>query len=227
MRTSRVNAILGTTLATPSDDLSDRSASRSSRSKGAAADTSPSSAPTSRPDLEREIDLVEEVGRRIGSTVSCARCRPQGQVGALTPRTARTARVADALGRGRLSRPSRCRSSPGRHRRVPACRSMGWSGSRIRCAPRSRCCAPRILQALLAALGTTVRTARRRRVVRAWARFYTGRLDRPVARGTRPLGGRDRDGADTSVRRRPAREPADAVARLHAVADALRWPIWR
>ena len=55
-------------------------------------------APTFRPDLEREIDIVEEVGRRIGLD-SIPRALPDttGHAGGLTPRQQERRRLADVL----------------------------------------------------------------------------------------------------------------------------------
>src|SRR3954454_17247222 len=101
LRASRVNAVLGTDLdaedvwsslsplgielddATP-DDTSD--------------DVMTAIVPTFRPDLDREIDLVEEVARRIGFD-RIGRTLPDthGQVGMLTTRQQERRAVADAL----------------------------------------------------------------------------------------------------------------------------------
>jgi phenylalanyl-tRNA synthetase beta chain len=101
VRTSRVNQVLGTAL--DAEEVWDALAPLGIDLDQ--ADTSPSAGdalvatvPTFRPDLEREIDLVEEVARRIGfdrigRTVPSA----QGQVGALTPLQRDRRAVADAL----------------------------------------------------------------------------------------------------------------------------------
>ena len=55
-------------------------------------------APTFRPDLEREIDIVEEVARRVGfESIGRTVARPREQVGVLTPRQRERRVVADAL----------------------------------------------------------------------------------------------------------------------------------
>lgn len=54
--------------------------------------------PTFRPDLEREIDLVEEIGRRVGfDAIGRTVARPAEQVGGLTRRQHERRRVADVL----------------------------------------------------------------------------------------------------------------------------------
>ena len=97
IRTSRVNVVLGTRL--DAEDVWDALAPLAiDLDEASAADTLLATVPTFRPDLEREIDLVEEVARRIGfdrigRTVPSA----QGQVGALTPRQRDRRAVADTL----------------------------------------------------------------------------------------------------------------------------------
>ncbi|MFI5052735.1 MAG: phenylalanine--tRNA ligase subunit beta, partial [Acidimicrobiia bacterium] len=99
LRASRVNAVLGT-------DLDDEDVWASLAPLGIElqdgeiddADTVVAIVPTFRPDLEREIDLVEEVARRIGFD-RIGRTLPDthGQVGALTTRQRERRLVADAL----------------------------------------------------------------------------------------------------------------------------------
>ncbi len=104
LRASRVNAVLGT-------DLDDEDVWASlaplgieldtpAPADGATddADTVVAVVPTFRPDLDREIDLVEEVARRIGFD-RIGRTLPDthGQVGALTVRQRERRGVADAL----------------------------------------------------------------------------------------------------------------------------------
>jgi len=107
LRASRVNAVLGTTLDAEDvwdalaplgielDSPADDEAAAAGDSDG---DTVVAIVPTFRPDLDREIDLVEEVARRIGFD-RIGRTLPDthGQVGALTPRQRERRLVADAL----------------------------------------------------------------------------------------------------------------------------------
>jgi phenylalanyl-tRNA synthetase beta chain len=98
VRTARVNAVLGTEL--------DTAAVRALLAPlgidvepAAEPDTTVAVCPTWRPDLEREIDLVEEVARRYGlqnitRTVASA---PPGTVGRLTPDQRERRLVADVL----------------------------------------------------------------------------------------------------------------------------------
>jgi phenylalanyl-tRNA synthetase beta chain len=109
LRSSRVNAVLGTRL--DAEDVWDSLAplgielDTPSPEDGASDGPSDGSAgelvaivPTFRPDLDREIDLVEEVARRIGFD-RIGRTLPDthGQVGALTARQRERRLVADAL----------------------------------------------------------------------------------------------------------------------------------
>jgi phenylalanyl-tRNA synthetase beta chain len=99
LRATRVNAVLGTEL--DAEDVWDSLAPL-----GIELDDDADSAtgamvavvPTFRPDLEREIDLVEEVARRIGFD-RIGRTLPdtRGQVGMLTTRQQERRLVADAL----------------------------------------------------------------------------------------------------------------------------------
>ena len=98
LRASRVNAVLGTRL-----DAEDVWASLAplgiELAAGDGADDAVTAiVPTFRPDLDREIDLVEEVARRIGFD-HIGRTLPDthGQVGALTVRQRERRLVADAL----------------------------------------------------------------------------------------------------------------------------------
>jgi phenylalanyl-tRNA synthetase beta chain len=99
VRTSRVNHVLGTAL--DAEDVWDALAPLGIELDAVDdddGDTLVATAPTFRPDLDREIDLVEEVARRIGfdrigRTVPSA----HGQVGALTPLQRDRRTVADAL----------------------------------------------------------------------------------------------------------------------------------
>jgi phenylalanyl-tRNA synthetase beta chain len=97
VRTSRVNAVLGTAL--DAEEVWDALGPLGiDLDDGGDADTLVAVPPTFRPDLEREIDLVEEVARRIGFA-SIGRTLPDthGQVGALTRRQQERRVAADAL----------------------------------------------------------------------------------------------------------------------------------
>ena len=109
LRTRRVNAVLGTTLdaedvwdalAPLGIELDDAVEAHADADADADADgnTVLATPPSWRPDLEREIDLVEEVARRIGFD-AIGRTLPDshGQVGALTVRQQERRAVADAL----------------------------------------------------------------------------------------------------------------------------------
>ncbi len=141
LRASRVNAVLGT-------DLDDEDVWSSLAPLGIEldddgqgdGDTVTAIVPTFRPDLDREIDLVEEVARRIGFD-RIGRTLPDthGQVGMLTVRQQERRLVADALvgmglseaitlslvaarrprAGGRTARPDRARDQP------VACRGVG------------------------------------------------------------------------------------------------------
>jgi phenylalanyl-tRNA synthetase beta chain len=101
VRTSRVNHVLGTALdaeavwdalAPLGIDLDQADASVSD------GDTLAATVPTFRPDLEREIDLVEEIARRIGfDHIGRTVPKATGQVGALTQLQRDRRAVADAL----------------------------------------------------------------------------------------------------------------------------------
>jgi phenylalanyl-tRNA synthetase beta chain len=95
VRTSKVNGVLGT-------DLRDTEILDALRPLGIEVDGSGDEisaiAPTFRPDLDREIDIVEEVARRIGfASIGRTVPRPTGQVGGLTRRQRERRLVADAL----------------------------------------------------------------------------------------------------------------------------------
>jgi phenylalanyl-tRNA synthetase beta chain len=97
VRTSRVNAVLGTEL--DAEEVWDALAPLGIElDDGGDADTLVAVPPTFRPDLEREIDLVEEVARRVGFA-RIGRTLPDthGQVGALTRRQRERRLVADTL----------------------------------------------------------------------------------------------------------------------------------
>jgi len=95
VRTSKVNGVLGTR-------LSDAEILGALRPLGIAVDGHGDDitavAPTFRPDLEREIDIVEEVARRIGfGAIGRTVARPRDQIGGLTRRQRERRIVADAL----------------------------------------------------------------------------------------------------------------------------------
>jgi phenylalanyl-tRNA synthetase beta chain len=105
VRASRVNAVLGTDL--DAEDVWDALAALgieldapadATADADAGPDVLEATVPSFRPDLEREIDLVEEVARRIGFD-RIGRTRPDthGQVGALSPHQRDRRAIADAL----------------------------------------------------------------------------------------------------------------------------------
>ena len=113
VRTTRVNALLGTTLddeavRTALEPLGLRVVATEPTGSGAApgldrgvATAGPPTlvveVPTFRPDLEREIDLVEEVARRVGlDTIPRTRPDTSVQVGGLTPEQRDLRALADA-----------------------------------------------------------------------------------------------------------------------------------
>ncbi|HZP30430.1 MAG TPA: phenylalanine--tRNA ligase subunit beta [Acidimicrobiia bacterium] len=94
LRTSRVNRLLGTTLA---DTAVVAALTPLGIDVSGSGDELVALAPTFRPDLEREIDLVEEVARRVGfASIGRTVARPTEQVGALTHAQRDRRRVADA-----------------------------------------------------------------------------------------------------------------------------------
>lgn len=113
LRTTRVNALLGTTLDDGAvraalEPLGMRVVATEPTGDGVAPGAEPGPAtggastlvvevPTFRPDLEREVDLVEEVARRVGLD-AIPRTRPDtsGQVGGLTPSQRDRRALADA-----------------------------------------------------------------------------------------------------------------------------------
>jgi phenylalanyl-tRNA synthetase beta chain len=99
LRTSKVNRVLGTSLtdAQVCDALVPLGVDVKGKGKGK-ADKITAVPPSFRPDLEREIDLVEEVGRRVGfAAIGRTVPKPHEQIGGLSraQRDRRTA--ADAL----------------------------------------------------------------------------------------------------------------------------------
>jgi len=95
LRTTKVNALLGT-------ELTDAGVIAALRPLGieidGAADQVVAVPPSFRPDLEREIDLVEEVARRVGfAAIGRTVPRPREQVGGLTREQHDRRLAADAL----------------------------------------------------------------------------------------------------------------------------------
>jgi phenylalanyl-tRNA synthetase beta chain len=95
IRTSKVNGVLGT-------GLRDTEILDALRPLGIEVDGSGDDitaiAPTFRPDLEREIDMIEEVARRVGfASIGRTVARPSDQIGGLTHRQRDRRVVADAL----------------------------------------------------------------------------------------------------------------------------------
>src|SRR3954470_21671696 len=100
LRPSRVNAVLGTTLDAEDvwDSLAPLGIDLDTDEEGTSADGVVAVVPTFRPDLEREIDLIEEVARRIGfDRINRTLPNTHGQVGMLTARQQERRLVADAL----------------------------------------------------------------------------------------------------------------------------------
>ena len=95
VRTDRVNALLGTALATA--EIEDLLAPLGIETEGTGRDFI-AIAPTFRPDLEREIDIVEEVARRVGLQ-NIRRTVPANpeKIGALTPAQRERRAIADVL----------------------------------------------------------------------------------------------------------------------------------
>jgi phenylalanyl-tRNA synthetase beta chain len=95
LRTSRVNRVLGTSLSDA--DVTDALRPLAIEVEGTGDDIV-AVPPSFRPDLEREIDLVEEVARRVGfQSIGRTVPKPADQVGALTRRQRERRVVADAL----------------------------------------------------------------------------------------------------------------------------------
>jgi phenylalanyl-tRNA synthetase beta chain len=95
VRTGKVNRVLGTQLTDTEVLAALRPLGIEVEGSGDALVAVP---PTFRPDLEREIDLIEEVGRRIGfAAIGRTVARPSDQVGGLTRRQRERRLVADIL----------------------------------------------------------------------------------------------------------------------------------
>jgi len=95
LRTSKVNGVLGTDLTDA--EVIDALAPLGIDVQGS-GEAIEAVAPTFRPDLEREIDLVEEVARRVGfDAIGRTVPKPEHQVGGLSHRQHDRRAVADAL----------------------------------------------------------------------------------------------------------------------------------
>ena len=95
LRTSKVNRLLGT-------ELTDGAVLAALQPIGidvrGAGDTIVATPPSFRPDLEREVDLVEEVARRVGfASIGRTVPKPQDQIGGLTHSQRDRRLAADAL----------------------------------------------------------------------------------------------------------------------------------
>jgi phenylalanyl-tRNA synthetase beta chain len=94
-RTSKINRVLGTQLA--DGDIRDALVPLGIAVEGS-SDELIATAPTFRPDLEREVDLVEEVARRVGfDAIGRTVARPTVQVGGLSREQRERRTIADAL----------------------------------------------------------------------------------------------------------------------------------
>ena len=95
VRTNKVNRVLGTALA--DREVLDALAPLGIAVEGSGDDIT-AVPPSFRPDLTREIDMIEEVARRVGfASIARTVPRPRAQVGGLTARQRARRLVADAL----------------------------------------------------------------------------------------------------------------------------------
>jgi phenylalanyl-tRNA synthetase beta chain len=95
VRTSKVNGVLGTALRDM--EILDALRPLDIEVDGSGDDIT-AIAPTFRPDLEREIDIIEEIARRVGfASIGRTVARPSEQVGGLTHQQQERRLVADAL----------------------------------------------------------------------------------------------------------------------------------
>ena len=98
VRAAKVNAVLGTSLSAAEIDATLQPLGIDVVLDGDDLDVQP---PTFRPDLEREIDFVEEVARRVGfDAIGRTLPKPRDQVGALTRSQRERRLVADTLAAG-------------------------------------------------------------------------------------------------------------------------------
>ena len=179
--------------------------------------------PTFRPDLEREIDLVEEVARRVGFD----------RIGRTVPDTPRPGRWAHAApARAPCWSPTRSsgvgllrgdHAVAGLARRPRARRraaSIGSCAPRTRCAPRSRCCAPRCSPGCCRRSPSTARTACTTSRSSRRAACSSRRLGR--RRTPLPGGARAPRGGDGGQRCAAGRWRTTAPVDVYDAVDALR-----
>ncbi|HEX4490598.1 MAG TPA: phenylalanine--tRNA ligase subunit beta [Acidimicrobiia bacterium] len=221
VRAARVNAILGTDLApTVMHDLLRPLAIDIEP----ADDTFVAVAPTDRPDLEREIDIIEEVGRRFGLNNIVRTVPTSPTVGRLTRAQHERRLVADVLvGAGLCEAFTLPLVAPA------DLQGAGFSATELvelenPLRAEESVLRPALLPGLLAALGTNVARSNADAAL-----FELGVVFGAPGDGALLPDERDRLGvaATGRVRERPFApdrdlEPADAVAWLEAVADALR-----
>ena len=225
VRTSRVNHVLGTSL--DAEEVWDALAPLGIEiDDGGDGDTLIATAPTFRPDLEREIDLVEEVARRVGFD-HIGRTVPKavGQVGALTALQTRPPRGRRRARRIRLFRSDH--PLVGVSRRVRArrrARSIVWSARSNPLRAEESVLRTRVLPGLLQAVAFN-----RSHGVHDVALFEQGHVFLTPAADAGPLPEEPEHLAAAlagTVRRRPVEgdrpvDVYDAVDALRAVVDAL------